>query len=98
MLIVETHLAAEDRGDGRLREIVGRRAQAAGCENYLAAAHGFTNGGLNGRAGIIYRHLPGDQVTALRELAAKPLLVRIQNVAKEQFTSGIDDFYIWAHN
>ncbi len=47
---------------------------------------------LNGGRGIVHGHLAIDHVTAVRQLAAQPLLVGIQHPAQHQFAAGVDQF------
>ena len=39
--------------------------------------------------------LPGDFVAAIGQLAANPLLVRIENAPQKQFAAGVDEFNTW---
>ena len=89
-----TKYAAEQLGDQIAREVVGSRAESAGDEDDVRAAKTFANGLLDGGAFIGDGDLAGDSVTGVGELAAEPLLMRVEDEAEHQFAAGIDDFNV----
>jgi hypothetical protein len=45
----------------------------------------------DGRTGIVHGDLARDDVAALGQLGAKPLLVRVQDLAQHQFGAGVNE-------
>ena len=51
---------------------------------------------LNIGAGVGDRDLPRHPIAVVGELAANPLLMRVEHVAQHQFAAGVDEFDVHA--
>jgi hypothetical protein len=71
--------------------IIARRPKTSGSHNEIGAPDRFGYDVRNGAGGIIDRHLALDEVSVIAELAAEPLLMRIQDPSKHQFRARIDN-------
>ncbi|MDB6124925.1 MAG: hypothetical protein JWQ71_3918 [Pedosphaera sp.] len=85
---------AEETGDEIAGDVVGSGAEAAGYDDEIGAGKGFTDGGLNGVAGISNGNLAGGGVAGVGELAADPLLMGVEDEAEHQLAAGVDYFDI----
>ena len=92
---VRRQRAAEHLGDEVARDVVRSRPQSACCQHQISAGEGLARGGLDGCGVIRDADLPGDFVAAIGQLAANPLLVRIENAPQKQFAAGVDEFNTW---
>ena len=83
---------AKQFGDEIARDVIRRGAEAAGADDEVGVIGGLTDGVLDGAAFIGDGHLALDEVAAIGELAAEPLLVGIEDAAEHQLGAGVDDF------
>ena len=89
---VQRQRAAKQLRDEVARHVVRSRPQTSCCQHQICAAQRLTRGSLNGGAVIGHAYLPGDFVAVISQLAANPLLVRIEHAPQKQFTAGVDEF------
>ena len=89
---VEDQFAAEGMGGKLAGEVVAGGAEAAGDEDEIGTAQRLAEGGLDARAVVGDAHLAGDFVAEVGELAAKPLLVGVEDAPDQEFGAGVDEF------
>jgi hypothetical protein len=92
VLLVQHHAASEQRGDRRLREIVARRAQAAGRDHRARAIEPIAHGGGDRVSRIADGRPPRDLHAFGRERACEVRGVGVDRVAEEQLVADRDDF------
>ena len=91
---IRTQRPIEKFSDQVAGTIVGSRTESAGSNYEDGTRERFANGGLNIRRSVVNGNLASDDVTAFRKFTAKPLLVRIEDVAEHQLAAGVDNFDI----
>ena len=73
-------------------DIVRSRAEPAGGDDKVGPDEGFADGLLDVAAGVRHGDLAGDNAAQIRQLAAEPLLMRIEHATAHQFGAGVDEF------
>lgn len=83
---------SEKGGDLIAGDVVGSWAEAAGGDDEIGGGKRIGNRANNVFGAIADRHLAANGVAAIRELAAEPLLVGVENEPEHEFAAGVDDF------
>src|SRR5207249_4611591 len=88
---VLTQLAPQQLSNLVSSAIVAGRSQPAGDDEQAGHSQRLADGLLDGRAGVGHRHLTVQRVAEVGQLAAEPLLMRIEHLAQHQFSAGVDE-------
>ena len=96
--LIENQLDARDLRQHFARQVVLRRAEAAGGNHQLGAARGNAKGFDVGVEIVSDGRVPADGDADFRETTAEPLAVGVEVLAAGQFTADGDDFTFHARS
>jgi hypothetical protein len=91
---VEDELSAEDLRDNIAGEVVAGGAETAGGDDQIRPCQGLAESVLDLPGVVRDTNLAGNFPAQVGKLAAKPLLVGVENTADQEFGAGIDQFNV----